>query len=203
MYLRADQTASLTIGHGEQSVVQTTNEFSRFRNNVDQKIPQMRLVTEKALSSASKHSGVADGFTKAADLISTVNGIVSPMIQSNPVAALAWGGICAALPLILRPITAESDMASGLWYVIGRMQWYMGLVRGLLDATGSKMNEQLRSQFKHRILDLYTNILTYQMQSVCYCYHDRTIMKALRAVIALDDWKGKSDWSSIMFETLN
>lgn len=184
-------------------MVQTTNEFSRLGDNVDQKIPQMRLVTEKALSNASKHSGVADGFTKAADFVSELNGIVSPMIQSNPVAALAWGGICAALPLILRPITAESDMAGGLLYVMGRIQWYMGLVRGLLDATDSTINEQLRSQFKNRILDLYTNILTYQMQSVCYCYHDRTIVKALRAVIALDDWKGKKNWSITLFETLN
>lgn len=152
----------------------------------------MRLVTENVLSDASGRSAIADGLTKAAGLVSELNGLVSPMIQSNSVAALAWGGICAALPLLLKPITAESDMAAGLWYVMGRMQWYMCLVRGLHDSIDQdRKAEQLYSQFKNRILDLYTEILTYQMQSVCYCYHDHTIMKALRAVLTLDDWKGK------------
>lgn len=66
----------------------------------------------------------------------------------------------------------------------------MALVKTLLDDCHTK-DSQLRGELKHRIQELYVSILTYEMQCVRSNYHDNPIVRGLRAVVALDDWKCK------------
>lgn len=81
-------------------------------------------------------------------------------------------------------------MANGLDYVRCRMKWYMALVKTILDDCHTK-DSQLCEELKHRIQELYVSILTYEMQCVRSYYHDNLIVRGLRAVVALDDWKCK------------
>lgn len=98
-------------------------------------------------------------------------------------------------------------MADGLRYVVGRIDWYMSLVKSLLQRQhGPSLHDhgrnELHDRLKGRIKDLYVSILTYEIQSVCYCYHDHPIVKALRAVILFDDWKGECNWPRVLFTKL-
>jgi hypothetical protein len=68
----------------------------------------------------------------------------------------------------------------------------------LLEKTQSstlKLNSQrakLCGRLRKSIRELYCSLVTYQMQCVCYCYRRNHIVRTLRALATLDDWKGKS-----------
>lgn len=50
---------------------------------------------------------------------------------------------------------------------------------------------ELRDGIRKSIQELYYSILLYEIQCVCYCYRESSIMKTLRVLVTLDDWKSK------------
>lgn len=55
-----------------------------------------------------------------------------------------------------------------------------------------KQRVELHECLRKNIQELYYSLLLYQIQCVCYCYRDNHIIRMLRALVTLDDWKGKS-----------
>lgn len=90
-------------------------------------------------------------------------------------------------------------MVDGLCHVAKRMEWYMLLHTLLLEETQpstsvrDSQHTKLRGCLSKSIQELYCSLLMYEMQCVCYCYRDSHIMRTLRALVTLDDWKGKPD----------
>lgn len=97
----------------------------------------------------------------------------------------------------IRAITAGLDMVDGLSHVAKRMEWYMMLHTLLLARTEPNISaydcqqDELRDSLRKSIQDLYYSLLLYEIQCVCYCYRDSHITRTLRALVTLDDWKGK------------
>lgn len=77
------------------------------------------------------------------------------------------------------------------------MEWYMLLHALLLEKPKSStsvhenQHAKLRDRLRKSIQELYTSLLMYEIQCVCYCYRDRPITRTLRALVTLDDWKGE------------
>ncbi|KAI7781828.1 hypothetical protein LA080_014318 [Diaporthe eres] len=168
------------------------------RQTPEEKISGMRRVTEAALEKASRHSERKEGFVKAAKVINTISSaVIRPMLQNEAVASLAWAGVCVALEFSIRAATAEIDMVDGLCHVAKRMEWYMLLHALLLERPKSStsvhetQHPKLRDRLRKSIKELYTSLLMYEIQCVCYCYRGSHITKTLRALVTLDDWKGK------------
>lgn len=97
----------------------------------------------------------------------------------------------------IRVTTAGLDMVDGLCHVAKRMEWYMLLHTLLLERAQPSSSvpdcrqAELRDSLKKSIQELYYSLLMYEIQCVCYCYRDSVIVKALRVLVTLDDWKGK------------
>lgn len=126
-----------------------------------------------------------------------------------------WAGVCVALEVCLtlisrsmirtltlskfsiRATTAGIDMVDGLCHVAKRMEWYMLLHTLLLEQTPQSIyvhgcqRAELHTGLQKSIQELYYSLLLYEIQCVCYCYRDNNMIKMLRALITLDDWKGK------------
>lgn len=126
-----------------------------------------------------------------------------------------WAGVCVALEVCLtfiprsmkmtltlskfsiRATTAGIDMVDGLCHVAKRMEWYMSLHTLLLEQTPQSIDmhgcqrAELHHGLKKSIQELYYSLLLYEIQCVCYCYRGSNMIKMLRALITLDDWKGK------------
>ena len=79
----------------------------------------------------------------------------------------------------------------GIFYVISRMDWYWHLSTLLLkeDTVNDGPSAGLRGELEKRVVDLYKELLLYQVKSVCSYYRNRSLA-VLRDVIKLDDWDG-------------
>lgn len=102
------------------------------------------------------------------------------------------------LKFSIRVTNASCDMVDGLCHVAKRMKWYMGLHALFLERAPSTSEEnsrraELRICLRSHIRELYCSLLYYEMQCVCYCYRGNYMTRTLRALVALDDWKGGSD----------
>lgn len=102
------------------------------------------------------------------------------------------------LQFSIRATTAGLDMVDGLSHVAKRMEWYMLLHSSLLERNQPRASvedsqlAELHDCLASSIHELYYNLLIYEIQCVCYCYRGSQITKMLRALVTLDDWKGKS-----------
>jgi NWD NACHT NTPase-like protein/NACHT domain-containing protein len=79
----------------------------------------------------------------------------------------------------------------GIVYVISRMDWYWNLSTLLLkeDAVNDGCSAGLRGELERRVVDLYKELLLYQVKSVC-SYYQKPTLTLLRDIIKLDDWDG-------------
>lgn len=80
----------------------------------------------------------------------------------------------------------------GIAYVISRMDWYCALTKLVLDKSnvvdGNNFQAVL-SQLKKLILELYQDLLLYQMKSIVSYYRNQGT-RLLRDLAKLDDWEG-------------
>ncbi|KAG6357238.1 hypothetical protein INS49_015116 [Diaporthe citri] len=155
----------------------------------EDEISGMRRVIEVTLEKASRHSERKQGFVKAAKVMNTISSsVIKPMLQIEAVASLAFS---------IRAATADIDMVDGLCHVAKRMEWYMLLHTLLLEraqpttSVHDNQHAKLRDHLRKSIQELYTSLLLYEIQCVCYCYRDSHITRTLRALVTLDDWKAE------------
>lgn len=67
------------------------------------------------------------------------------------------------------------------------MNWYWNLAYFLDEDQGDK-SSGLRGHLEHQIIDLYKNLLSYQINSICLYYRNR-FLAFLRDIVKLDDWE--------------
>src|SRR5882762_4136721 len=78
----------------------------------------------------------------------------------------------------------------GILHVISRMDWYWNLSTLLFrEDTDDNYSAGLRKELGKRVVDLYKELLLYQVKPVCSYYSNRWLA-LLRDIIKLDDWDG-------------
>ncbi|KAL3447483.1 hypothetical protein BJX65DRAFT_307893 [Aspergillus insuetus] len=97
----------------------------------------------------------------------------------------------ALQPVLVNATTHNRSLHEGVSYVATRMGWYCELSQLLLreSTTGGCLSADLQSKFKDRILDLYTELLSYLMKSVCSRYQSR-VYRYFQITLKLNDWEG-------------
>src|SRR6266516_4268751 len=93
--------------------------------------------------------------------------------------------------MLYNPVKQTETNRNGIEYVVNRMGWYCILWTHLLKesvADGSELSAT-RRELKTQIVNLYKELLLYQMKSV-YSYYCHRGLVFLRDIIRLDDWEG-------------
>ncbi|KAF3016531.1 hypothetical protein E8E14_011820 [Neopestalotiopsis sp. 37M] len=185
---------ALIIKEGDDPDITTDAPNLMSSCSIDMKMVKMREVAQKSLDRAHRHSETKDILLKTSNYLKSLKEAVGIVLQANPVAGLAWSGICSVLPILMKPIAEEKAMVDGLVYVVSRLDWYMNLVHVVFqhDAGLNTGNcDRLRTTMESSICKLYMSLLQYQVQSACYYHHYHSIVRGLRAVITLDDWENR------------
>lgn len=122
-----------------------------------------------------------------------VKDFVSSAISSSPQASLIWAGVCIILPLLTNPATAEKANSDGFTYVTSRMEYYAKLEDLLLPRRDAKAQddefEELRAELGKFLVDLYQQILGFQLRSILRFYRN-SVINFLRDVSRHEDWEG-------------
>lgn len=87
---------------------------------------------------------------------------------------------------LANPLNEAVTNRDGIAYVLSRMNWYWNLVP-LLENT-PEISAGLEGQLEVHIIDLYKDLLSYQMRSACLYYKNRVFV-ILRDVARLDEWQ--------------
>ncbi|KAN0075121.1 hypothetical protein V8E54_007732 [Elaphomyces granulatus] len=159
------------------------------KNPVERKSQMTRLI-RAGLEKTETEANVKKGAGEAIQVVLSAKDMIGSVINDVPQAALAWTGVCLALQIFLNPISETKANREGILHVISRMDWYWNLSTLLFkEDMDDNCSAGLREQLGKRVVDLYKQLLLYQVKTVCSYYRNRWLA-LLRDIIKLDDWDG-------------
>ncbi|KJZ68882.1 hypothetical protein HIM_11726 [Hirsutella minnesotensis 3608] len=105
----------------------------------------------------------------ARDMIASTREAVEEQLEEYPATSLAWAGLCTMTPAALDTVISRHDWRGGLIHVVGRVSWYMQLGRLVAPSSWSDAGEfqSQQAEVRRDIVDLYRNVLEFQMNCVC------------------------------------
>ncbi|KUI59239.1 Vegetative incompatibility protein HET-E-1 [Cytospora mali] len=130
---------------------------------------------------------VQDAGTGAAKVLGQAMSFVKEAIQDLPYASLVTAGISLILPPLKNPAVAEEANRTGFTYVTSRIQYYTAM-ESLLFQDG--LNIDAKDSLLNDLIDLYTHIIEFQVQSILWFYR-RGTKNFLREAINYDGWDKK------------
>ncbi|KAJ0415099.1 hypothetical protein BJY00DRAFT_268555 [Aspergillus carlsbadensis] len=117
-------------------------------------------------------------------------------VSAEPHVALAWAGVLVILPLLSNPATQWEDAADGLKYmsdilirsrVIELNCGYVGQKDSSRKFSLSTPMGELHQQIRTKLVDLYCEILRYQILLASHCSRTRGF-RLVRDMFAVDKW---------------
>ncbi|KAF8858648.1 hypothetical protein BDZ45DRAFT_590819 [Acephala macrosclerotiorum] len=119
------------------------------------------------------------------EVVIAAKGFVSAALTPQPVAALAWAGVCVLLPLLTNPKQQYEDATEGLLRIPLLIRRYEVLESVYRHREGE--GSRLREDFTEQVKKLYSCILQFQARAVCQ-WSRSTIQQYTRDVFKADDW---------------
>ncbi|RFU77684.1 hypothetical protein TARUN_4543 [Trichoderma arundinaceum] len=154
---------------------------------VDRRRGQMRRLIQAGQQKVHKESKIKGGVRDVMGIILPIKNMISSAIQGVPQAALPWAVVCMSLEILQSPLNELEANASGVRYVAKRMEWYWGIAAHVLKSTNEDQLLDANSSLKLQLVELYQELLLFQIKSVCSYYRNRGLW-LLRDVVKLDDW---------------
>ncbi|XHG02621.1 hypothetical protein AWENTII_005966 [Aspergillus wentii] len=124
---------------------------------------------------------------------------ITAAVSAEPHASLAWAGITSFFPFIINAVTQFSHAADGIKYIselLVRCRVIEEALPSNIENSSAclEKDHNLHSQLKDQIVDIYAQILKYQIYLARRCSRNST-KSIFRDALALDNWEG-------MLETL-
>jgi hypothetical protein len=137
----------------------------------------------------SKEQKVQDALVKGLAVIKWAQSLVSTALEkaSSPEASLAWAAAILVLPLFENIATARDAHRKGFTYVTASMKFYVSL-ETTLRSLGAPISQDLMDATEESIVDLYRNILSFQLLSAIR-FNRNKFKNKLRDMIEYDGWE--------------
>ncbi|RAL16301.1 WD40 repeat-like protein, partial [Aspergillus homomorphus CBS 101889] len=157
----------------------------------DRRRSQMDRLLQGTLSKMEKHAGARGKMGTAINIVLSLKSAIDLSLNSVPIGALIWSGLCFALELLLNPLNEAKASQDGIADVIFRMKWYSNLAI-LVRQQDSRIDEKLaglRSELAEKILKLYQTLLEYMVKTICVRNrHSASILA--RNLFKVNNWAG-------------
>ncbi|KAH8693746.1 hypothetical protein BGW36DRAFT_429779 [Talaromyces proteolyticus] len=187
---------SVFQNESEASVVLLSDDApNMFACDDDTRMTNMGEVTRIALARVRRHNTVNYAISQATEFTKIIQDAVGTMLSGYPPAALAWSGICVILPVLAGPAVQSIALKDGLFYVTEKLEWYLAISRlpfkESLSASGDLSH--LRSLMESKVLQLIQSFLEFEMKSVCFLFAESPLVRTLKTMLSIDDWKSRTD----------
>ncbi|KAL6866510.1 hypothetical protein ACO1O0_002621 [Amphichorda felina] len=118
-------------------------------------------------------------------------------LEAYPPAALAFCGATILLQTLESSMKARAANIDGLQRIIAKQDSYLRLVDLLLrqfpNVSDPTELEGVREDIQRKIINLYKDLLEYQMKTVCAYYHHNRLATFAKDQICWNDWEGDVD----------
>ena len=172
-----------------------------FACDEDTRMAHMGEVTRLALARARRHDAVNLAVSQAIEFTKTIQDVVGTMLSAYPPAAIAWSGICVVLPVLASPAVQSIALKDGLFYVTEKLEWYLAISRLPFKESLSASDDDLshlRSLTESKVLQLIQSFLEFEMKSVCFSFGESPLVRTLRTMLSIDDWKARTDGLKVL-----
>ncbi|KAJ6028169.1 hypothetical protein N7540_003745 [Penicillium herquei] len=172
----------------------TQNAPNMFACDESQRMIHMRKATQLGLARSKRHNKVNLGVSETVQFITAIQGVIGTMLSAYPPASLAWSGICLILPVIASPSVQNMALQDGLYYVTEKLEWYLAISQCSFTETLPAAAPELlhlRDLTESKILQLIRSFLEFEMKSVCFYFGNHDLVRALKTILAIDDWKSR------------
>ncbi|KAI3578934.1 hypothetical protein IWW34DRAFT_738366 [Fusarium oxysporum f. sp. albedinis] len=130
---------------------------------------------------------------QTATFVQSLKTFVDEAVKASPEASLAWAGVCTILPILINPLTADTDQREGFAYVTSRMSFYVELERDVWPKSqGLNETTKLKGEFMNNLIRLYNYFLEFQIKVVVRLYDTRS-GRLKDDVFHHKDWKEMTD----------
>ena len=109
---------------------------------------------------------------------------VKDAIKNMPYASIVMAGVSLVLPLLKNPTAVEAANQDGFTYVTSQMRCYVAMESLLLVEA---VQPDLKADLAERVVDLYTLIIDFQVQSITWFYRSWS-KNFVRWTINHDGW---------------
>ncbi|KAK7539282.1 uncharacterized protein J3D65DRAFT_692652 [Phyllosticta citribraziliensis] len=144
----------------------------------------------KELGHLKWQDGLPEGVGKAIKVAQTVSDIVAKAVEKSSEASLAWSAITLCLPLMVNLGESAAAHRNGLAYIAARMEYFAALGRKFSECKTSEPEKLDGSLLELYILELYSDVLAFQLISVSRLYGNK-FATAARDITGWDDWAAK------------
>ncbi|KAH6888553.1 hypothetical protein B0T10DRAFT_573325 [Thelonectria olida] len=197
-----EKILSVLLKTGGSPPVADGNTTNDIEQNAEARQAQMKALVEEGIERTKKEVNIKGKVEGGMRPIQNVQAFVSVAVRAEPSAAIAWAGITTCMEVLSNPLSEPGKNRDGVNYVCERVEWYWELALLLLDP--GKVDEsmaKLQGFVRRRIVNLYKQLLLYQMQSVClYSRHWASVI--VRDIFKVDDWQAKIDSIKEMEEAI-
>ncbi|KAK5994413.1 Vegetative incompatibility protein HET-E-1 [Cladobotryum mycophilum] len=156
---------------------------------VDGRRDQMHRLIQAGQQKNERETKIKGGMKDIMGIVMLMRTVISSTIQAVPQAALPWAIVCMSLEILQNPLDELVANASGIRYVTRRMERYWDIATDILKA--DELSETQRFM-KSQLVELYKELLLFQIKSVCSYYRSRGLT-LLRDMVKLDNWAGHLD----------
>lgn len=175
------------------------NDFTNV--SLDTRQQQLNVIIKSGLARMESETRLRSHLEKTGEVIQPLKGWIDAAVQVSPQASIAWAAICLALPLLTQPVTAGKINRDGFAYVTSRMEYYVALEKSMHSSFNSNrsaaMSDGLKTQYEAQVIDLYQQILNFQVRSVLRFY--RNVWRTIgRDMLQLDGWQ---EWLNAVQES--
>ncbi|OCK75173.1 hypothetical protein K432DRAFT_274329, partial [Lepidopterella palustris CBS 459.81] len=158
---------------------------------VNHKLQGMQNAQLKIVVSG-KEVVVKEQVRKVVHAILSAKDFIGSAVSAEPHAALAWAGVLVVLPILLNPVTQDDDAMEGLGYISDllircKVTEDTYLAPSTRNQSTSQHLRDLNNSFKAKTIELYSQILKYQIQ-LTRQYSRSGLFRFLRDCVVADDW---------------
>ncbi|KAH8885647.1 hypothetical protein GQ53DRAFT_845317 [Thozetella sp. PMI_491] len=199
--LKAGKDTSKLVEAYESILIGSTIGTKNSELNLDcgeaERLAHMRDIAHHALVETKRTEKTESTVHQAAILARSAFQVVGNVLEAYPPAALACSGICLLLSLLANRSAQNMAMIEGLVYVTENLEWYLS-ISGITfaNSAGPATQQQivhLQVSLRAKLTKLIEGLLEFEMKSVCRCYEDDQLLRVLRPMLAIDDWKNRLD----------
>ncbi|KAL1386562.1 hypothetical protein HDK64DRAFT_339281 [Phyllosticta capitalensis] len=146
--------------------------------------PLLKTVSERKLAEMSDGQ-LPEPIKNTIRIVQESSGLITLAVKNCPEAALAWSVVTLSLTFLTRPGEVESSHRDGLAYVAARMEYFVAM-----ESEVSKFPPPQQKMVSKSILELYSDVLEFQLHSVARLYRNR-LKTFSRDLLDWDKWDEK------------
>ncbi|KAL7807293.1 hypothetical protein V8C26DRAFT_415021 [Trichoderma gracile] len=185
------------------SVDLTTKQNIIERGNVLVRREQMWRLIQDGLEKTTREANAKGKTGISMQVVDATQRLVANAIRDAPQAALPWVVVSISLEMMMNLVLQARFSRDGIEYIANTIQWYWEQAACLFDSQeGDGDKTSLYSAF----IDLYEQIMQFQMSSICGCYRNRGFV-LLRDDLKLDDgeemFKSIRETDDVLREKIN